>query len=142
MKLNNLLTLTVSVDASYRDGKGACAYYIKHEKFVVKDSKYLGECSGSTEAEWLGIIEALNRALNECRYDIKVIYVTNDNQSCINRLKDWSHQLPYDLTADLLSLEIDIIPQKIDAHIGKTSPRTYINDWCDQNSRNCLLSNL
>lgn len=138
------MSLTVSVDSSYKSGMAACAYYIKHEKFVVKDTEFLGKIKSSTEAEFQGIIRALDRALNECRYDIKIIYLTNDCQYCIDKLKDskWKSNLPEELSSDLQSLEINLIPQKVDAHlksnITNKCPRLYINNWCDINSRNCL----
>ena len=45
--MNNKLTITISIDSSHKDGKAACAHYINHECFVVKDSGYIGNVSRS-----------------------------------------------------------------------------------------------
>jgi hypothetical protein len=134
--MSNLETITVSVDSSFKDGYGACAYYIKHEKFVVKDSKYLGKVPGSVDAEFQGIVTALVRCINETsRRVIKKIYVTCDCIPAINLAKK-------DERIKKLIGDREIIYQHIDAHSGVNSPRQYINNWCDVTAGNCLIENL
>jgi hypothetical protein len=134
--MSNLETITVSVDASFINGYGACAYYIKHEKFVVKDTKYFGPVASSTLAEFLGIQSALVRCMNESRRrDIRRIYVTCDCIPAIEKAK-------LDEQINKLVGDREIIYQHIDAHIGTSTPRLYINNWCDINSRECLRNNM
>jgi hypothetical protein len=134
--MSNLETITVSVDSSFKNGYGACAYYIKHEKFVVKDAEFLGNVGTNVLAEFQGITRALVRCINESRRrQIKKIYVTCD---CIPALK----LAEYDNKLKKLIGDREVIYQHIDAHSGVNSPRQYVNDWCDKSSRNCLNSNL
>lgn len=134
--MSNLETITVSVDASYIRGYGACAYYIKHEKFVVKDTQYLGEIKSNIEAEYQGIIVALTRCISELRdRDIKLIYLTCDCIPAIERCR-----CSNEVKSILGNREIKY--QHINAHIGTSSPRTYVNDWCDRMSRSCLKDKL
>jgi hypothetical protein len=138
--MNNKSTITVSVDASYKEGKAACAYYIKHECFVVKDSEYIGKVSGSVEAEYLGILRAIKRMLLEIRdRNIITLYLTCDCIPAHELFRSWLTSS--ENRASMKPIK-NINIQHIDAHSGINSPRQYINNWCDKESRKCLNDNM
>lgn len=78
--MNNKLTITISIDSSHKDGKAACAHYINHECFVVKDSGYIGNVSRSVEAECYSII-------------IEIVLCTNDLNNNNNFYKQLEKKL-------------------------------------------------
>lgn len=140
--IDNLKTITVSVDTSYLSGKAACAYYIKHEKFVVKDSEYLGDCEDNNLAEYYGVLRALRRLNVEKRdREIRTVYITCDNMYTVNRLKS-EIETSSGESMEYLSEYTEVIVQHVKGHLPSVAPRLWVNNWCDRESRSCLNRNL
>ena len=136
--MNKDLTITVSVDSSYKDNYGACAYYIKHDKFIIKDTEFLGKIESSTKAEFEGICRAVNRMIREIgNRRISTLYLTCD---CIYALQEFE-KLFSNNKNKFNPIKV-IYCQHIDAHTPIKSDRQWMNNWCDKSARDCLFKNL
>lgn len=141
--MNNLANLTISVDSSFKMDKAATAYYIKHEKFVVKRSEFLGEVESSTQAEYQGLIRALIAARSCTDRKISRLYITCDCLAVIDQVKKQVND-PQSELYDLLESYDEVIPQHVNAHKSnyRDYARLYVNNWCDNESRRCLNENI
>lgn len=127
--MENKFTITVSFNTYIKDGNAACSYYIKHEKFVVKDSEFLGEVNNKSQADYQALIRTLTRTKKECQNRIiKWIYITSTNKDVLDQCAIQFNN-PESELFELLRYQ-KVIPQHIDEGLDSVAPRLWIINTC------------
>lgn len=88
-KVHRTDVLEIYVDGASRGnpGKGACVYiFVLNNETILEESFYLGTIT-SNQAEYQGLIKALDKAIEYTRWNVKVF---SDSELIINQMNgDW-----------------------------------------------------
>ena len=142
--INGRIICTVNTDASFNSqrGTGGYAIWIRCDEVVVKYwGQFQGKVSDSNECEIKAVVNALSIVL---RHNIKcdAVCINCDNSTLRNAVNH--KQVPKRFETEIQKLhelmdKFDKVYAKtIKGHTNKTSPRDYVNRWCDEMSREYL----
>jgi ribonuclease HI len=134
------MTATINTDASfYVDYKlAAYAFWITTDKGRIKKAAALkGEVFSANEAEFKCIVNALHSLANAKLGQITTIYINTDSDATIKAIEtglppQWARAiLPYyKKYIDLLGA--NIVLRHVKSHEHTSTPRNWVNDWCDK----------
>lgn len=149
--------VTVNTDASFHPVHkvGAFAFWIRHDQGRMMQAGPLKECANSLEAEIQAIGNGLYALLKSKFTDIDYIVVNTDCTYAIDAIVDRKYRTASKKVVDRVLKIIDGLilkynPQKkkrkrpfieyryVPAHTDTSTPKKYINDWCDQSAKNHL----
>jgi ribonuclease HI len=141
-KYNNGNTVTINTDASYShlNKTGGYGIWIKSNYFIIKNSgKFKGEITDANEAEIKAVINAFEiLSRNECKFD--TVYVNCDNQVVRSIIRNKKVAKRFKVEGAMLLKYIQsykkVIAKDIKGHSSGKTPRDFVNNWCDNASRN------
>lgn len=142
--------VTLYTDATLSsDGHHAYAFWAKAEWGTIRLAKMCpAEISGIGQAELYAICQGMYKALSMWKsYNIKGFYVRSDSKHALNRIKfpdntktSKGKAIP-DVEMRLMaafkkmSEGLTIDPKHVKGHTGRTNVKSYLNNWCDEQSR-------
>lgn len=139
--INGKRYITVNTDASYKDGVGGYAIWIKDDEYTQKVS---GACKGeirdSNAAELCAILNALYILSKKDLSKIDVIVVNTDSSYAIgylgknyDRSKYERFDKPYEALLKDISKPIKF--KKVKGHTKGKDSRHWVNNWCDSKAK-------
>lgn len=139
-------SITINCDASYSPllMKGGWACWISFPEGKIRASGvFKTTISDANEAEIKSLcnaLEIIERKFKE--RDLKLLFINCDNQTTRHIVKTRKIREKFEVESKLLLKYLEryelVITKTIKGHQRGDSPRQFVNNWCDQNSRNYL----
>ena len=133
--------VTLYTDATFANKRGACAYWIRHDQGTIKDGATF-QAKDSMMAEIIGIERGIKRIIEnfpktqliiicaDCKEALKFTWPwvkLNDKRPDIRRFQE--------NIRSLRDVGIGIRTKHVKGHQCDNSAQTYLNNWCDRESR-------
>ena len=138
-------TLTISCDASFHPKlkKGGYAFWISHYQGSIKRSGTFHEpLLDATEAEIKAVCNAFHFIESKFGRTIKLVFVNCDNATVRSIIKGKKFSNRYKAVSKTLTKYVRkyelVIAKHINGHRPGYNSRQYVNNWCDEHSRNYL----
>lgn len=156
MRLFESMRVTINTDASYSPDHNiaAYAYWIKSDQGkICKADLFRNTVLTPNEAEFKAIVNSLHELCHTEWTPINYLHINSDSQNCIDILM--GHSIPRQENMQRLTeLSLQylkrleerrehkngkfLVCKHVKAHKGITDKRTYVNNWCDVESRKIL----
>lgn len=136
------MIVTINSDASFSNNYkiGAYAFWIVSNRFkILKSGKLKGKISHSRNAEYFSVLNALFILSKEDLRDVKKVIVNTDCMDVVNSINqvgnNQSFKGYYNDFRKIIKGFPKIEARHVKAHTLKDEPRSYVNEWCDKESK-------
>lgn len=131
--------VTINTDASFKEGIGAYAFWIKCDHFTLKRSGYFRErVKDPTIAEAQCIANAIAAITDKAEnLEFDYVVINTDSKGAISGIKSGSKEIYKFINLLINQLKARVGCKKVSlrhvkAHSGKKDARSWVNDWCDK----------
>ena len=143
------MLVTINTDASCINGFGGYAFWIVCDAGKIQRAgKIKSKVKGSQQAEMMCIANALYTLKHSRFKSITKIIINTDSQPCIQALKGFKSSFDGAIECLFTMMEICVSHgltlrdnykmfefRHVKAHTGKKDKRSFVNEWCDKESR-------
>lgn len=154
------MRVTINTDASVKEGWAGFAFWIVCDAGKIqKAGKIKRKVNGSTDAEIMCIVNSVYTLLHSRFAGIQAVVINTDSQQAINMLAGESSSNSKDVRnavdeCHFLMMELCLKSGRsirdrnnffsirhVKAHNGKSDSRSFVNDWCDKESKKYAREN-
>lgn len=143
------MLITINTDASWIEGFAGYAFWIVCDAGKIqKAGKIKSKVKGSQQAEMMCICNALHTLKHSRFKGINKVIINTDSEPCILALKNFKSSFEGAKECLYMMMEICVANgmtlrdsnkmfelRHVKAHTGKKDKRSFVNEWCDKESR-------